>query len=172
MASPLMANKQTDALSPAIEAIIARGVADLSPKFGEQVEALLRLIAVSAVEAVSALPPTPASAPVSEAHPDTRRLNWILRKAVLSSSEDGESLYLFLGLHDEERAIATVAEASGEDIEEFFTAADAPFLTDEQRGHINGSIPHAKGYVDDPATIRAAIDAALQATPTETDDAR
>ena len=97
---------------------------------------------------------------------DRARLDWLLNDAILAPNEDGESLCLFLRANDEhEKAFAVVADASGDDPDIGFTAEDVPFLSEEQRAHINGSIPLATGSVNDREAILAAIDVAR--TPSE-----
>ncbi len=87
-------------------------------------------------------------------------LAWLLCKAVLAPNEDGDILLLFLNLWgewEEERGLM-IASADGETSEEPFTAEDVPFLTDEQRAHINGTTTHARGYIDDLPTIIKAVE--------------
>lgn len=94
---------------------------------------------------------------------DAERLDWLLRKACLAATEDGDEIGLFLTENETDMAFAVIADCTGEDAEHYLTAEDAPFLTDEQRAHINGSIRGATGSVRDPRALRAAIDAARAA---------
>lgn len=94
---------------------------------------------------------------------DEKRLNYMLRNARLAMVEDGDELGLWLTDREDERAFAILAQCSGDDSDEPLTAEDAPFLTDEQRAHLNGTVPKARGFVNDPAALRAALDVAMAA---------
>lgn len=93
---------------------------------------------------------------------DTERLDFLLRNAHLTCTDDGENLCLFFTEKDDELSFVIVAYATGESSEEPFTAEDVPFLSDAQRANLNGATTTATGYVDDPAAIRSALDFAAR----------
>ena len=90
---------------------------------------------------------------------DTARLDAILSRAFLCITEDGERLGLFIGdaADDKLMAFAIVADCSDED-DGTLTAADVPFLTDEQRAYLNGTLPNPRPGIIDAAAIRGALD--------------
>lgn len=92
---------------------------------------------------------------------DTERLNLLLAGAHLCPTEDGETLGLYLSDKENELAALIVASAS-DDEEGYFTREDVPFLSDDQRNHLNGvSASGPWKWASDPQVIRKAIDATL-----------
>jgi hypothetical protein len=92
-------------------------------------------------------------------HPESSALRWLLRDATMGLCDDGDRLCAWLNhspKSETEPAFLVICEPSGDDGE--VTAEDAPFLTDEQRAHINGTIPHAQGFIEDVDTIIAAVE--------------
>jgi len=98
-----------------------------------------------------------------------RRLDFVLADAMLAMVEDGDRVGLFLTHAENEKALAIVAWPSGEEDGEL-TIEDAPFLTDDQRADLNGTVRTASGCVTDPVALRAAIDVAIQSTPSKEQD--
>ena len=108
---------------------------------------------------------TPESA-AGTAEPDSARLEYLLRNALLTLDEDGEHLCLFLNsgpVRDDETAVLIGETPSGDDGE--LTAEDAPYLSARQLADLNGSVPNSTGIVTDLAAIRAFIDCCLAAHP-------
>ncbi|MDP1891481.1 MAG: hypothetical protein Q8K55_11375, partial [Gemmatimonadaceae bacterium] len=91
---------------------------------------------------------------------DPRIVDALLAKATLGTTEDGDLCIWQNHMNSEqETALAMIGEPTGDNGE--FTPEDTPFLTDDQRAHINGTIPNATGVIDDKPTIRAALAFAL-----------